>query len=479
MKPFLKRIENYNNKHRGFVNKLMFFTEFAFIIISIPIIFSLSNLILRLNLVIDIPQYSILLFIVLISWYIKEKINSQAVLPRTQRYLYLIFSNSQAFLILSLFVVLFKFIFRLDNIPVVFILLYLVFFFLIIMIGKLLVYRFLKVYRASGYNLHNVLIIADGFSDQIIDKLIDQKEWGFKILGIVTNSKLISKKYGDSIAIIPENEDLTPVIDTIVIDEIIYSKYKIDENHVRSLMNFCNEVGIIFRMQSTVSPIEHESFQFKTLNGSRFLSLVDGPANHYSLLFKTITDYYISIVAMIMLAPLFILIAILIKLDSRGPIFFTQERVGLRGRKFKLYKFRTMVVDAEKRLAELKNRNESDGPVFKIKNDPRITGVGRLLRKTGLDELPQLQNVIRGEMSLIGPRPPLESEVKQYERWQLRRLSVKPGITCSWQVSPNRNDVKFESWMKMDLNYIDNWSLGKDLRFFVRTILVLFFAKGR
>jgi lipopolysaccharide/colanic/teichoic acid biosynthesis glycosyltransferase len=135
-------------------------------------------------------------------------------------------------------------------------------------------------------------------------------------------------------------------------------------------------------------------------------------------------------------------------------------------------------VDAEKQLKKLKTRNEADGPVFKIKDDPRITKVGRFLRKTGLDELPQLLNVVRGEMSLIGPRPPLEEEVNQYERWQLRRLSIKPGITCTWQIVPDRHDVSFEKWMELDLHYIDNWNLRKDLGLFFKTVRTFFMAGG-
>ena len=134
--------------------------------------------------------------------------------------------------------------------------------------------------------------------------------------------------------------------------------------------------------------------------------------------------------------------------------------------------------DAEKLKARLMALNESDGPTFKIKNDPRITRVGRILRKTGLDELPQLFNVLKGEMSLIGPRPPLAEEVKKYEPWQLRRLSVKPGITCTWQIIPNRNDVIFEKWMKLDMQYIDNWSLKADFILFFRTIFPVFRAGG-
>jgi len=152
--------------------------------------------------------------------------------------------------------------------------------------------------------------------------------------------------------------------------------------------------------------------------------------------------------------------------------------VGLRGRKFYIYKFRTMVSNAEQLKATLMEMNESDGPAFKIKHDPRITPVGRFLRKTGLDELPQLFNVLKGEMSLIGPRPPLPSEVEKYERWHLRRLSVKPGITCTWQIIPNRNDVVFDNWMKLDIQYIESWSVKKDLALFFKTIKTVIYGSG-
>ncbi|MBN1144791.1 MAG: sugar transferase, partial [Bacteroidales bacterium] len=167
-----------------------------------------------------------------------------------------------------------------------------------------------------------------------------------------------------------------------------------------------------------------------------------------------------------------------IKLTSKGPVIFKQERVGLRGRKFYIYKFRTMVQNAEALKAQLEALNESDGPTFKIKHDPRITTIGRILRKTGLDELPQLFNVLRGEMSLIGPRPPLASEVEKYERWHLRRLSVKPGITCTWQIIPNRNEVVFDNWMKLDIQYIESWSVKKDLQLLFKTIKTVLYGTG-
>jgi lipopolysaccharide/colanic/teichoic acid biosynthesis glycosyltransferase len=178
------------------------------------------------------------------------------------------------------------------------------------------------------------------------------------------------------------------------------------------------------------------------------------------------------------LSPVYFLLALAIKIDSKGPVFFKQKRVGLRGRKFIVYKFRTMVTNAEELKEKLMQQNEMDGPVFKMTNDPRITRVGRFLRKTSLDELPQFFNVLIGDMSVIGPRPPLPDEVRQYERWQLRRLSMKPGITCIWQVS-GRNNIPFDEWMKMDLEYIDNWSLKLDFIIFLKTIRTMIRGDGK
>jgi lipopolysaccharide/colanic/teichoic acid biosynthesis glycosyltransferase len=172
------------------------------------------------------------------------------------------------------------------------------------------------------------------------------------------------------------------------------------------------------------------------------------------------------------------LIAFLIKLTSRGPVLFKQERVGIRGRKFYIYKFRTMVSNAEDLKIELLEKNESDGPAFKIKNDPRITRFGKFLRKTNLDELPQLLNVLKGEMSLVGPRPPLPSEVTKYERWYLKRLAVKPGITCTWQVMPDRNKIIFDKWMKLDVQYIDRWSIKEDIKILFRTFKTIIYGTG-
>jgi len=209
-----------------------------------------------------------------------------------------------------------------------------------------------------------------------------------------------------------------------------------------------------------------------------FITFKNTPKNAWAIAWKSFSEFWISFAIIFLLSPIMLIIALAIKLTSKGPIVFKQERVGLRGRKFYIYKFRTMVYNAEHLKESLMKLNESDGPAFKIKKDPRITLVGRILRKTGLDELPQLFNVLKGEMSLIGPRPPLASEVEKYQRWHLRRLSVKPGITCTWQIIPNRNEVVFDKWMKLDIQYIESWSVAKDLKLFIRTIKTVIYGNG-
>lgn len=188
---------------------------------------------------------------------------------------------------------------------------------------------------------------------------------------------------------------------------------------------------------------------------------------------KRVIDIVLAAIGLLVFSPIMLIVVIAIKLeDFKGPVLFSQERVGKLGEIFKIYKFRSMYVDAEQRLQELQHLNEQTGPVFKIKDDPRITKVGKFIRKTSLDELPQLVNVLRGEMSIVGPRPALPREVKQYNAYQKQRLLVKPGITCIWQVS-GRNNIGFDEWVELDLEYIKNQSLGLDIKLILQTIPAL------
>jgi exopolysaccharide biosynthesis polyprenyl glycosylphosphotransferase len=343
---------------------------------------------------------------------------------------------------------------------------------------RIVTYRVFSYFRVNGHNIHNVIIYADDNSAKFINDILIHKEWGFRILMIISNSELIRTKFGREIRVLPDKISIKDIIKIDIIDEVIYCKNGVEDYRIQELIQTCEEIGVVFRLQSNLSPMTYTNAYLTNFNDVAFLTFNHTHKSNFALIWKAFMDFWVSFAIIFLLSPFMLMIAILIKMSSNGPVIFKQERVGLRGRKFYIYKFRTMVQNAESLKAKLMEMNESDGPAFKIKKDPRITPVGRMLRKTGLDELPQLFNVLRGEMSLIGPRPPLPDEVEKYERWQLRRLSVKPGITCTWQIIPNRNDVIFEKWMKLDIQYIDNWSLKADFILFFRTVFTVFRAGG-
>jgi exopolysaccharide biosynthesis polyprenyl glycosylphosphotransferase len=201
------------------------------------------------------------------------------------------------------------------------------------------------------------------------------------------------------------------------------------------------------------------------------------PEFSWSLMLKSVFDRVGAAILLILTSPLFVVVPVVIKLTSRGPAFFRQSRAGLRGKQFTMYKFRSMRSDAEQRRAELEILNEMEGAAFKMANDPRVTRFGRFLRRTSIDELPQLVNVLKGNMSLVGPRPLCVCDVDRFKEWQRRRQTMKPGITCLWQIS-GRSMVDFETWMKLDLQYIDNWSPALDLRILLKTIPLVILCKG-
>jgi len=232
----------------------------------------------------------------------------------------------------------------------------------------------------------------------------------------------------------------------------------------------CEEQGIMVRLVPEVFNLRLARLRAAEFGDDTVLTLYTGSHDGWQHLLKRPLDIVLSLVAVVVLAPLEICTALLIKLTSRGPIFFTQERIGLNKRKFRMIKFRTMGMNAEQRQCEIERLNEATGPVFKIRNDPRITPVGRFLRKTSIDELPQLFNVLQGDMSLVGPRPlPVRDYAGFSEDWQRRRLSVRPGITCLWQIN-GRSSIPFEKWMELDMQYIDHWSLGLDFKILAKTI---------
>jgi len=401
-------------------------------------------------------------------------------IPRTKRYRVLFFEYMQSAIAILFLLVLLYFVFKLYAISRLFLMEISFFGFLFLFIVRILEYKVFKNYRSKGYNQINTVLIADDSSLPFIESLLSNKEWGYKVVAIFTESSVLKDKYEKTIIMLPENflKVLNDLMEVDLIDEVLYLKNKVAPSEVRETVRSCEELGVTFRLKYKDSKINLTSAIKTDLANEKFLTFVNIPYNSYELAIKKLMDINISLLMIVVFFPLFIIAGILIKTTSLGPIIFKQARVGLRGRQFYLYKFRTMVANAENIQKDIGDKNEMDGPVFKIKDDPRVTKIGKFLRKSGLDELPQLFNILKGEMSLIGPRPPIQSETMQYKRWQLRRLSVKPGLSCFWQIMPYRNDIKFEKWMKMDLAYIDNWSLRLDFIIFFKTIKTVFQRTG-
>lgn len=262
-----------------------------------------------------------------------------------------------------------------------------------------------------------------------------------------------------------------------VIDEVIFAVAKDELDRLEEAFLACEEEGVRARLLLTFFPHVISKVSLERLGEMPLLTFSATPENEYLLLLKRLADFTLALALLLVLSPLFLLLALLIKLTSRGPVFYRQTRCGLGGRRFTVAKFRSMRPDADLQREELAALNELDGPAFKIANDPRCTAIGRFMRKFSLDELPQLFNILKGDMSFVGPRPPLPEEVERYEPWQRRRLRMQPGLTCLWALE-GRNRLSFRRWMELDLEYIDHWSPSLDWKILLKTIPVVLLGRG-
>ena len=272
-------------------------------------------------------------------------------------------------------------------------------------------------------------------------------------------------------------DQLPELVRRHVIDEVVFAAAKGDMEKIEDAFRLCEEEGVKTRVLLNFFPHVISRVYLDRLEEMPLLTFTTTPENEYLLLLKRVLDFTMALVLLIALSPLLILLAVIIRLTSKGPVLYRQVRCGLGGRKFTVYKFRSMRADADLRREELAALNELDGPVFKIRNDPRCTAAGRLMRKFSLDELPQLFNILKGDMSFVGPRPPLPEEVEKYAGWQRRRLRMQPGLTCLWALE-GRNQLNFRRWMELDMEYIDNWSPTLDLKILLKTIPVVLLGRG-
>jgi exopolysaccharide biosynthesis polyprenyl glycosylphosphotransferase len=332
--------------------------------------------------------------------------------------------------------------------------------------------------RARGYNFRTVVLVGTGQkAAQLADFLEAHSYWGFRVIGYLDDDNGGEIRRANRWACLGRITDLESVLIREVVDELIFviEKGKLPE-YEQALMT-AERHGVRAHISMDIFPHVLARPVLEELDGIPLLSFTTTPSNPVQLVVKRALDLAVSLALYIATLPVQLVAALAIRLSSRGPVLFRQVRCGLNGRHFTLLKFRTMHADAEERLHEISHLNEMSPPVFKASNDPRKTAVGRILRRLSVDELPQLWNVIRGDMSLVGPRPPLPEEVARYEPWQRRRLSMKPGITCLWQVS-GRNDVDFDRWMALDLKYIDSWSPMLDLKILLKTVPAVLSGRG-
>lgn len=322
-----------------------------------------------------------------------------------------------------------------------------------------------------------VLIVgADKRGKNAVDVFLAHPDFNIRVIGFVDFHKTGFWRYRD-IPLIGNVGEIEQIILKNQVDFVIMAAEPDDYQQGQQVFNIIEKMGVKIFLLPHVYMQTISKCQTSSLNGTPVLMYHSTSPNRAGMFIKEGLDRIGGMVGLLMFSPVLILAALAIKLESRGAVFYSQERAGVNGRLFNMFKLRTMIHNADKHKDKLKHLNEMSGPVFKIKNDPRITKVGRILRKLSIDELPQFYNVLRGDMSLVGPRPPLPKEVEHYQPWQHRKLSVKPGLTCIWQVS-GRNQVDFDNWMKQDLQYIDNWSLQQDMKLLLKTIPAVIKTKG-
>jgi exopolysaccharide biosynthesis polyprenyl glycosylphosphotransferase len=305
------------------------------------------------------------------------------------------------------------------------------------------------------------------------------RDWGLEVVGLASDGSW-SNGPVSGYRVLGSYADVPRIVQAEVVDEVVIAAPIAGLEVVRQLEPVflqLEELGIVTRVAVDFLPRSMASMSFDELSGMPLLTFSTAPRDELLLFIRRCTDAVLAAVLLVLLSPVFAGIAIAIKLTSRGPVLFRQTRCGLHGRPFTFLKFRSMRVDAEQLKPSLAPFNEMDGPAFKMTNDPRLTSIGGWLRRTSLDELPQLWNILVGDMSFVGPRPSVIEEVRQYEPWQRRRLSMKPGLTCLWQVS-GRSELTFDEWMRLDLEYIDNWSLWLDLKIALLTIPAVLLGRG-
>lgn len=349
---------------------------------------------------------------------------------------------------------------------------------ILILIRAFILWWYFSSHKEKEEEYLSILLIGSGVRARTLAKNLETRfVWGVKVVGYLDPQGISAGRRKDD-RILGHVDDISAVLRDIIVDEVIVAVPRKMLGDVQSIIDACQEEGVHLRFMADIYDFDAARIQLTMVENIPLLSFQPVAQNEAGLITKRIIDLLMVLAAMPFILPLLGLIAIAIRIDSPGPAIFCQERVGLHRRRFKLYKFRSMVANAESTMHELEHLNEADGPNFKIKNDPRVTRIGRFLRRSSIDEIPQLFNVILGDMSLVGPRPMAVRDVNLFNKGvQRKRFSVRPGITCLWQIS-GRSDLTFDEWLTLDLKYIDKWSLWLDFKILLLTIPTVLKGSG-
>ena len=352
--------------------------------------------------------------------------------------------------------------------------------FLLLTLAKVSLRQILGVLRRRGYNIRNLIIVGTKEKTRrFCELLADHSDWGLEVLGFVqvANQPPVEEIAGHPV--LGRVADLVEICKQHSVDEVVFCLPKNFVLNAEDYLRDLEELGITVRMLLDFYDVCYSKRELSLFhNELPFLTFHSKSLDTQQLFLKRLLDIAGALVGLTVFAFLFPFIALAIRKDSPGPIFFSQDRVGESGRIFRCWKLRSMYIDAEERKKELMDQNQMKGAIFKIKDDPRITRVGKFLRKTSLDEFPQFWNVLKGEMSLVGTRPPTPAEVAEYQNWHRRRIIIKPGITGKWQVSGRNHIEDFDDIVRLDLDYIDNWDVWLDIRILLKTFIVVFRQEG-
>ena len=374
------------------------------------------------------------------------------------------------------------FILRFEYIPRTYVGTFFIVNFLTLTIEKIILFKVAKIVREGGKDRKKVLVVGSGLkAKNFIETVESNLGWGLDVIGLVAEDWLMSGRelYGKKI--LGTTKEMENILHGNQVEEVIIcaSGSELGRLEFEEVFEICEREGVQIRIHSDFLGKLTKKVTVDHVHGLSIISYLNTPDNEWALYLKRLIDILVSGILLIILLPVFLLIAIVVKLTSEGPVLYEWNVMGFNKKPFRSWKFRTMVVNADAQKEMLMSQNEMRGPVFKIKKDPRITRVGKFLRKFSLDELPQLWSVLKGDMSLVGPRPAFPNELARYDSWHRRKLSIKPGITCLWQITGRNKINNFDEWVRLDLQYVDNWSLWLDLKIFFKTIGVALAGTGK